>query len=139
MFFLALDTSGASTAELFKTMQSRSGLIELLYFHGDEDSVHTLEQRPPASPGFFHIGLTTPSVEDILERTRAFYKRTQPGREENTFILKPLGPPTSMLQMGLSESTPAFHASTNFIFSKIAFIADPDNNWIELVPKGMHK
>lgn len=44
-----------------------------------------------------------------------------------------------MTAMGLPADTAPFHASTDFIFTKVAFISDPDGNWIELVPKAMHK
>lgn len=114
-------------------MQSRSGLIELLHLHGTQPSRPEARGIPATSPlGYFHIGLSVPDVEVILAKAEAF-------DDEGVRVVKPLGPPSSMSVMGLPSDTPAFHSSTDFIFSKVAFITDPDGNWIELVPQAMHK
>lgn len=131
VFFLSQPVPDLSAEEVFKSMQSRSGLIELLYLHGTKPSTPPSDPSPP-SLGYFHIGLTVRSVESILAKATAF-------SDPEVKIIKPLGRPSSMPVMGLPADTPAFHESTNFIFERVAFITDPDGNWIELVPKEMHK
>lgn len=114
-------------------MQSRAGLIELLYLHGTQPTPSKENALLASSPlGYFHIGLSVPDVAAVLAKADAY-------DDEGVRIVKTLGPPSSMAVMGLPSDTPAFHNSTDFIFSKVAFITDPDGNWIELVPQAMHK
>lgn len=125
-----------SMPEIFKTMQSRQGLIELIHVHDNAAPVNPSTAAPP-QVGFFHLGVTVDSVQAILDRTSAFYQRRSITKAQSG-IIKPLGSPRSNADMGATESQAPFHPGADFIFSQVAFIEDPDSNWIELVPKNMH-
>lgn len=40
-------------------------------------------------------------------------------------------------KLGLPAGTPSVDASCHKILSKVAYVADPDGNWIELVPRNI--
>lgn len=136
VFFVTQKDAQVSMPEVFKGMQSRQGLIELIHVHDNTAPVNASTAEPPRV-GFFHLGVTVDSVQAILDRTSAFYQRRAATKAQSG-IIKPLGSPQSNAQMGASESESPFHPGADFIFSQVAFIEDPDGNWIELVPKNMH-
>lgn len=48
--------------------------------------------------------------------------------------MKPLGRPSSLAQLGLPENAGPLAEQCYNILNKVAYISDPDGNWIELVP-----
>jgi hypothetical protein len=67
---------------------------------------------------------TVDSVEDVLEKAEKF----------GVQVIKPLGRPSSLTLLGLPEDCAPIAESCFNILNKVAYIHDPDGNWIELVP-----
>ena len=51
--------------------------------------------------------------------------------------IKPLGRPSDLAQMGLPEGAEPLAEQCFAIMNKVAFISDPDGNWIEVVPNNI--
>lgn len=70
---------------------------------------------------------TVDSVKDIVEKAKNF----------GVPIIKEPGPVVDQSQLGLAPGTASVDASCHKILSKVAYIADPDGHWIELVPRNI--
>ncbi|PWY97372.1 hypothetical protein BCV70DRAFT_202883 [Testicularia cyperi] len=123
VFFLHRFQVGETPEDVFANMQSRQGLIELIW--NRDGPLNTVYEKAAPQTRFFHIGITVDDVQDILDKAMAF----------GSPIHKSLGVPVSMTELGCAEGTAHFVQGCEKIFSKVAFISDPDGNWIELVPK----
>ncbi|PWN88832.1 Glyoxalase/Bleomycin resistance protein/Dihydroxybiphenyl dioxygenase [Acaromyces ingoldii] len=126
VFFLGHRKAATSQEDFLKGMQGSAGLLELLWMHDAQPDAGAV--TPPPRVGFFHIGITVDSVSDIARKAREF----------GSTIIKEPGPVQDETKLGLPAGTPSVDASCHKILSKVAYIADPDGNWIELVPRNIH-
>lgn len=112
--------------DMAKSLSSRSGLIELMYFHesNQNDARAQATSENPSSNnedgatrgGFGHLGLVVPDVEQTLERAR------QHGYEVLKEVASTAG---TALELSQVESD-ALHRNFLAAFAQIGFLRDPD-------------
>ncbi|KAK5048573.1 hypothetical protein LTR84_005664 [Exophiala bonariae] len=122
-------------------LQSTLGLLELYHVHGSEkqpDGYYQTGNSPP-NLGFGHLGFTVPDVKGALDRLKA----------EGVEVVKDLGE-VGLRSIPISEwenergvgqeevgTATEIHKEYKKVFSKIAFVRDPDGYIVELVPQNV--
>ncbi|RSH89899.1 hypothetical protein EHS25_001885 [Saitozyma podzolica] len=130
--YLAYYLEGETTGEdVFRHMQQRDGLIELVHVHGTQ-----IDSGNPADGGFGlgHLGISCPDVETAEQRFR------QHGVE----IFRPTGPQHSTKHgICVAEEDNEHPLTEGFktVFARMLMIRDPDDEsgrcyFIEVVPYG---
>lgn len=104
--------------DIFKHMQQRDGLLELVHVHGSKGR-KVENGNPPESFGFGHLGISCPDTVAAEERFKA----------HGVEIFKPLGIEFSTKRgMGVADDDNDDELTEGFrkVFSRMIMIRDPD-------------
>ncbi|KAK6347843.1 hypothetical protein TWF718_005664 [Orbilia javanica] len=111
------------------------GLLELYHIHGSENQPEGYYSTGNDAPnlGFGQVGFTVPDVKSTLERLKGAGVKVLKDLGVSTRESIPLTPYEAAKGVGLGD----IHPNYSNILNQIAFVADPDNYLVELVPQNI--
>lgn len=111
--------------EILAERLQKSGLLELIYFKNEKqnDEFQGNREIHPYHTGFCHLGFCVPNVPAAMRRFK----------EAGVKIVKDVGELPTGAMYGCDDELAERFAN---LVRRIAFVADPDGYWCEIVPDG---